>query len=599
MKNNCVVIAHVPLTFGHPMVFVANLLRFAHRYPIILFTARDDIPQSAGVTVIRIKDVGEQLPGAHNVTNTIWLTALRIAFVHNAYTHMLYLEEDCRVGCDYWDEVVFNEFFANAQFEDSIGGTPMCFGERGLNQIAQRQWQELLAQNIRKNFPVPTYGAGRSAHNPIETTCITVCGALGIYPRELMLKLFDLRNTMQLAGTIGVWDFELGRRMWNLWKVEAFKHVVYLKTVLSSFDLSLSTEDERIAMLTTGLTIDEQTFKVVAIHKIKSAWPGPELSAPPVETKSAAPASDIRPVLVEMHKIVETAGKLLDIGMKPEDIRITKLRTDILIVVTDAQVEWLAYCLQSIAMFFTGYGNAVVVAPASDSLAKDMVMSSKREFKFAYFHYQPAPHPKEQLDHALQQSLADLHCPDSDLVLIIEPTCIFTKPTTPDDFMHEGRPVLLVEPYAALTKQKARHAAQDIVRTTLKHPVDMETRHLPVMHWRETFAWARVFVETRQGLKFKPYVLAQRPDEPLGFQVLNTLGAFALLDKRLRDRYQVIDITHEPRPDQHVVQFWNGSLDERQAAPVHGLPAGTYVDQEDQTVVPRTTIEFILNPTVY
>ena len=576
--NNPLVIAHVPADdYGHAKSFLANILGFRTRYPMILFSSRDDIPATPNVTVLKIPHPGFQKPGGYDVTNLIYLTALRIAFVHNQYSHILYVEDECRVGCDEWDAVIFDEFFSTAgeRRDMAIGGTPMCFGEHGLSRLAPRQWGELLAKNVRRNFPIPTYGAGRVGDREVQATCVTVCGALGVYPRQLMLELFNLENTALLATKIGVWDFEIGLRLWKRWQVDAFDHVIHLTSLLSSFDLTLSTEDERRQMLGDGLKIDGRTMKVVAVHKIKSAWTGPERiisSGPPAETPMTEPvggnqvaapvapevAHDIRPVLAAAKRVIDTAEKVMELGVYPEELAVPRLRTDILIVTCAEEVEWLGYCLKSIAMHCSGFFQVLVVAPKSSYPVIDVVVaewSHNDEFPFRAMYFDSAPHPKEKLNHELQVALGDISCPDCDAVLHVDAHDIFMQDTTPDDYLHDTKAVMLCRPYtSALLKDAEIAALHEATETALKLPAPVGFI-APMIHWRETHAWMRTFIETRQGLKFAPFVLSRQPHDPIGFNTAQAIGTFAANDKRLKDRYTIIDITKEEPPPPKSVRF--------------------------------------------
>lgn len=645
-----VVIAHVPVDFGHPLVFVGNLLRFKHRYPIILFTARTDVPSSENVTVVTVPDAGNQVLGGHEITNLVFLTACRIAFVRNDFTHMIYLEEDCRVGCDEWDAVMFDEFVSSAgsHVNDAIGGTPMCFGELGLTRLAPKQWQALLDRNVRKNFPVPTYGAARSHDAPVEATCITVCGALGIYSRDLILKLFDLTNTKALATQIPIWDFALGWRLWQRFHVDAFEHVIYLHSVLSSYDLALSTEDERRQMLTDGLKMENgQTLKVVAVHKIKSDWPGPmamdgnmttsdeevapeileqhrkilqqqaadtpiqSLALPvagaPVQTRKDGP----EPVVSDKQAPVPSAPaqanpytvpyKLLSGGQRVQTrVNIDdyekmpfKFRVDILIVTHAPEAKWLALALKSIGRFCRGFGLIVVVFPKADMDQIQPVLEAPMHDPTYPFDIRPVMFDqvegKGHLHHMVQTCMADIHCPDADLILHWDSSLVAHAPITPADYMHGDKPVLLMTPYEHLRERRDHYGWKTVTEQVLKEPVHYScNERLPILHWRELYPMTRQFVELKQGVTLENYVLTVE-----GVSEFVLLGAVALRTADMVQRYKFLNTVREARPPDLATKWWGqSSPDEPQRAPVTMPPR--FPIEADGTVVPRPIINAIL-----
>lgn len=617
-----VVIGHVPVDFGYPLVFVNNLLRFKHRYPIILFTARTDLPAQENVTIITVPDAGKQELGACNVTNLVWLTACRIAFVRGQFTHMIYLEEDCRVGCDEWDAVMFDEYVALAgqHVHDSIGGTPMCFGEHGLERLAPKQWQGILAQNVRRNFPVPTYGAARSNTVPTTATCVTVCGALGIYSRSLILELFDLEKTTAMAKAMSIWDFELGWRMWKRFHVAAFEHVIYLHSMLSSYDLTLSTEDERRQMLMDGLKVDNgATWKVVAVHKIKSDWPGPTSSALTAPGTLATPPRDAAIVASgELTVTTPEAGAVAPMPLTAKPImqslvddhlhQIKKemtpmqfhYRVDILIVTHAKDSKWLAMALKSIGKFCRGFGEIFVVFPKTDIPSIHPVLEDPMTDPWFPFDIRPVvfdqAEGKGHLHHMVQKCMADLHCPDADLILHWDSDLIAHAPITPLDYMHRGeKPILLMTPYERLRENNRVHYIwKHVTEQALKEPVHYSCmERMPILHWRELYPLTRQIVETKQAMTLEAYFLSVSPVFPHGVCDFVLLGAVALRTAEMVERYKFVNLAREAKPPDLAIQFSSqGLLDEPQEAPSM-LPA-KYPIEPDGTVVPRLIINDIL-----
>lgn len=682
------VIAYVPPPkYGFPAAFLTNLQRYKTRHPLILFSDHADQYKAAGVPLpmIPILNPEQQKDATYvhgeknnwSVNNIIFLTALRIA-LRGEYSHILYLEEDCRVNQDAWDGVIYNEYLAvmgNMNPDECIGGSIVCFGPYNYTRLAAVRWEALVSRNMKRNFPIPTYGSGGSLEEfePI----VLVNGALGIYPMALMAKLFDLENTAREAAVITAWDFEIGRRIWKIWKEGVFDHVLLLQTMFSTYGNRLTTEEERKAMLSPeGLDIgDGRMMKVVAAHQFKSEWPGPvpqpalpsgNLDAPPAvpfeslpasepiatsptdprlivasdESKALTPETDAgkplaepvpvapvqtrkdgpEPVASDKQAPVPSApararpsllitkptgdgGQAVVIGgpLEQFDVKLKpfKFRVDILIVTHGRDAKWLALALKSIGKFCREFGEIVVVFPKADIDQIHPVLEDPMTDPTFPFDIRPITFDQAQgkghLHHMAQKCMADLHCPDADLICHVDSDCFFHLPTTPEDYFHSGKPVLLMTPYDHIRETHRGHYGwKHVTEAALKEPVHYSTmeRH-PAVHWRELYPGLRTFIELKQGMKFEDYVLATAPQFPYGWCEFTSMGAFALRTKEFVEKYHFINTVRNPRPVDHLIQFWShSSPDEPQKAPTT-LPT-RFPIEADGTVIPRPIINAIL-----
>lgn len=656
--NPCIIGYVPPPTYGFPAAFITNLQRFATKYPLVLFSDHADQYAAAKVPLPMIPILNpEQQKGATykhgekngwSVNNIIFLTALRIA-QRGGYSHILYLEEDCRVNQHNWDAVMFDEFVAKSgeQRDECVGGSVVCFGPYNYTRLAAIKWEALVARNVKRNFPIPTYGSGGSLEEfePI----VLVNGALGIYPMDLMEKLFDLNNTAATAAEITAWDFAIGQRMWKIWKEATFDHVLLIESSFSTYGNRLTTELERQAMLTTGLDIgDGRVMKVVAAHQFKSEWAGPlpaeakptgnldttltapVINAPPIDPKSVIVASGEQPALTPAAGAVvplpavgvkvatpnsEAAGATAQTRVATAEQVVSdkqapalaaepaakplQLRVDILIVTHAPHSKWLALALASIGKYCRGFGGITVVFPKAHMDSIHPVLEEPMTNPDFPFDITPIVYDevegKGHLHHMVQKCLADVHCPDADVILHTDSDCIFFKPTTPEDYFHSGKPVLLMTPYDTIKERNRGHYGwKAVTEALLKEPVHYSTmeRH-PAVHWRELYPALRSFVEVRQGMKFQDYVLATSPVFPYGFCEFTALGAMALRTRDFVDRYHWINTVRQARPEDHLIQFWtHGAIDEPQKAPDHLPPK--YRVEPDGTIVPRAIINDIL-----
>jgi hypothetical protein len=646
-----IVLAYVPPpTYGHPRAFLQNLTRYRTRFPVLLFSdARPELwdgLKMPEVLSIPSPEMAREGGEAWAVNNLCWLTAMRLA-MKRGFSHVIYLEEDVRVGCDDWDGIMFDEYKRVAP-PTAIAGSVVCFSPFAYGLKAAAKWNELLQRNWKRNVPIPSYGA-KGAADRMQPK-VFVNGALGIYPVLTIGGLFDLnQKTVQQAKEITAWDHEIGTRLWKRYEENAFDHVYHLESVFSSYANVLTTPEERMQMLSPeGLDIgDGRRIRVVAVHQIKSPWDGPtthtgavpvtnadggnqtqlqqdtalehlevtgiagkseagvtvaeaesqpgtELSRTPgsepvAESPSAAPVtsiplpqpstsldgtrvdsgaaaetgSDVAGVVLRLP--TQQSGNRVDVqpveslpaSNAPVSAPLPLPRMDIFIVTFKRDVWWLRQCLASIAKFTTGFGATHVAYPKQDTGAFQQL---RVDFGDVQWHeYLEAAAPLGHLDHNVRKCTADLFCMDADLICHVDADCFFREPTGPGDYIMDGKPVLLIESFEHLkTAHQGRYHWKEGVDRALKIDAKFETmcRH-PAVHWRSLYPAMRDRIEEVHGKSFEEYVLSQRSERPCGFAEFPTLGAYALVSKRFRNVYHFVDVQKEPRPHDHLVQFWS------------------------------------------
>lgn len=262
---NCAILAYLPPPhYGNAEVFRANVLKFKTEVPVVFYS---DHPYPDVIPIINPEVAKDRLRnGKVNkfaVNNAIFFTGLKIAH-SKGLTHFIYLEEDCRVGCDHWDGQMLKEFFA-ARPHRPIGGSVVCYNPCNAGREAYDVWTAFVEKNnTRKNHPIPTYGWQGAAEG--NGSCVFVNGALGIYSVSYLMELFgfgnEVKNSVQTAGDSRPWDQESGFKMWERHGVDAYNQLVHLKCIYSSYGNILSTEEERMDMLRSG--------KCCGVHQIKS-----------------------------------------------------------------------------------------------------------------------------------------------------------------------------------------------------------------------------------------------------------------------------------------------------------------------------------------
>jgi hypothetical protein len=255
---NLAVLAYIPPPgIGHPEAFLRNLSKFPARYRTILYS------DSAWPGVIPLKGNpegdGRKGPKAkpYAVSNMVFYTGMQVA-AKEGVTHAIYLEEDCRVGRKDWDEAVFEDFFS-AAFPAMLGGSVVCWSPMGGGMNAARKFADWY-RSQQSVFPIPVYGCKGAAE--FNQPCVFTNGAISVVDISAMHRLMDLSNAHALAVNGSAWDMEIGFRLWKELGADAYDVVRHLNTVYSGYGDILTTETERIKMLTDGT--------VVAVHQVRS-----------------------------------------------------------------------------------------------------------------------------------------------------------------------------------------------------------------------------------------------------------------------------------------------------------------------------------------
>lgn len=607
--NKYGVIGYVPPpTYGNPQAFLENIRHFRAEHELVLFSDYDwpGPILKLNRTPDSTPDPNPPPPGRKSWfrNNLIFLTAIRVASSKN-WTHMIYLEEDCRVGQNAWDWFMTDEF---EEFPDALmGGSVVCFDPCCHSMEATRRWQKLMEMNSRRNYPIPTYGGNGSAEK--KDPKIFVNGALGIYSIQFLTEIFDVNNTITEAASMTAWDHEIGTRMWKRFAIESYDKVAHLSSMLSSYANVLTTEDDRRQMLMSG--------ERVAIHQVKSAWT-PDVTAiksfpfnPSTQNgvfrklellqTLADKVTTLPDAFIECSPETKKANDEITMFVKSEVNRLVSKTcsvadaefrkaihtepaptVDIFIVSFAKDFPWLDHCLKSIARFGMGFRQVVLVVPETDFKASVARYDGDYEFiTFGQFHEAPG---KGHLHHQAIKCMADTYS-DADFILHTDPDCVWREPFSPADYFIDGKPVLLIEPYEAFRESHPnRYGWKAVTERALCLECDYETmcRHPAVLR-RDTYALIRDQIEDHhpENSDFLNYVLSQKPDYPQGFTEFNALGSGVVAWQH--DLYRLIDVSREPRPHDKLIQFWS------HRTPTE--PQEVVIDGEKKTVVPKELID--------
>lgn len=278
-----------PPSFGHHgKSFLDNLERFPSRHPIIKYS---DHPWP-GCETIPSPEIGKDHANRFAINNLAFFFGLQLLFKTN-YTHVLYIESDSRVGAQYWDEIMFNEFFSSG-VPALFGGSLVCYNPYNAGRRAAGHFERLVCKyNTRRNFPVAgrvpfvpsswqSCGFGDVPKDGLELphphyvkafghkgaadatgSCVFPNGSLSIFKVGFLRDLIGKVSVVKVATESAPWDMEIGKRAWAIYGDSVYNFAAQLTSSYSSYGNVISTEAERLELLRSG--------RCVAVHQVKSA----------------------------------------------------------------------------------------------------------------------------------------------------------------------------------------------------------------------------------------------------------------------------------------------------------------------------------------
>lgn len=260
------------------------------------------------------------------------------------------------------------------------------------------------------------------------------------------------------------------------------------------------------------------------------------------------------------------------------------MNTSILIVTHQKDFPWLVWCLKSIARFASGF-SAVKISIPSNTVAADITTLS------SLYHKCSPSIPllwdvfdewmgKGFVHHEYQVICADWLLSEADLVLHMDSDCVFFKPTTPEGYIVNGKPVLIGAPYDYVVnrfRNPYHYKWKEAVERCLGGVSEQEfMRRHPAVHVREVYEKTRQLISEHTGMRASEFIRGQQNSFPQGFAEFPTLGEVAW--RHFRNRYHFLRQDKDPWPDDHMIQFWShGSLFE---------PNNIWLGGSMKTVVP-------------
>ncbi len=241
--------------------FKLNIRRFKTLYPVILYS---DTPDRDDVRRIENPERYSKAGKPFAISNLCFIKALQIAVEMNL-DWLIYMEADCRVNGDWWDQAITEEF---SDYENAaMGGTPVCWNfNRGGRTLTLRLIEYAYQYQSRIGIPMAFHGTlgglGRQMM-PVQP-CLYPNGAAAIYSVPLLVKMFPEYQNSASAASTTAWDMHIGFMLHNFFGDDITERMAPLITVFSGYGDEILTERERATWLSNG--------RVVAVHQIKGDW---------------------------------------------------------------------------------------------------------------------------------------------------------------------------------------------------------------------------------------------------------------------------------------------------------------------------------------
>ncbi len=231
-------------------------------------------------------------------------------------------------------------------------------------------------------------------------------------------------------------------------------------------------------------------------------------------------------------------------------------KVSIVCITYAADIKWLEYNLRSARKFCRGFSEFVIICPLQEF---DQFIGLESRFSTpelpvlvkSYLEY-PG---KGMVHHEAMICYADVFLPESDFILHTDADCIFTEPVTPDEYIKNGKPVLVAQSFERL-KDHGCYQWKAVSEKALGFEITHETmqRH-PAVHHHGLYRQVRDRIEDQHKVPFIDFVLRQRNEFPQGFAEFPTLGGYAM--RHWNDKYHWVEIGKDSPPKDKIKQSWS------------------------------------------
>lgn len=244
-------------------------------------------------------------------------------------------------------------------------------------------------------------------------------------------------------------------------------------------------------------------------------------------------------------------------------------KCEILIVTYGKDEPWLRWAMRAIRRHCTGFTGVTLAIPDRDAAAfRDAASEHAKsdcglKLNIKMFHEKPS---KGMLTHMAVMGSADQFVPkDTEFVLHLDADCIFKEPTTPGDYIRNGKPEYIWRTYSSLAEvrdgQKVVSDCAQWKKPTedqLGFEVDQYTmaRH-PSVFPIGFYKLYREHIEKLHGKPYLDFMISGRNTFPQDKMDFTAMGAWAF--KFMHDRFEWIDVSggNHLAPRDRQKTFWS------------------------------------------
>lgn len=202
-------------------------------------------------------------------------------------------------------------------------------------------------------------------------------------------------------------------------------------------------------------------------------------------------------------------------------------------------LEWLKHCLKSVAKYASGF-EIVIVADENCKNVLDGWNLTKEKVVYVRPSYEGYLFQQEVKLRAFEYV-------STEYVMFIDSDCIFTDFVTPDFYMRNGKPRMLMTPYVDIPEVLFW---KEITDKAIQYDVEYEfMRCQPLVYHTSTL----VNLWNNHSSHFLPLL---RTAQNRQFSEFNLLGAYAF--KYENEKYSFIN-TRDEIPYNPMIQFWSYS----------------------------------------
>ena len=209
--------------------------------------------------------------------------------------------------------------------------------------------------------------------------------------------------------------------------------------------------------------------------------------------------------------------------------------------------ERLVYLLKSIEKFCDGFAGITVVSPKS---SEDAIRPVVERFPFASYSVCEANAPRDFIGQQLTKMTAH-HYAQYDYIIHIDSDCAIIRPVTPAEIMKDGKPVMLMGPYATFYERGFNVPWQSVTSRFARRQVNYEfMRRFPLTFPFAFYPAMNEWFEKNHGVKVED---AWRLIHGDLFSEFNIMGAFSYYSEE--QYHTFIDSSVTPPPPPFVKQF--------------------------------------------